>query len=84
MIPIAFARSQAAAELEETLKFAGLTDNFGRIREKAKDKLGKDIYLIRYDSGNIEVYSQRLIKINGNKMNSVGEARRYLQTQLNQ
>ena len=83
MIPIAFARSQAASEIEETLKFAGLTDNFGRIREKVKDKLGKDIYLIRYDNGSIEVYSQRLIKINGNKLTSVRDAQRYLQAEIN-
>jgi hypothetical protein len=83
MIPVAFARSQAAIELEDTLKFSGLSDNFGKIREKVKDKVGKELYLLRYNSGNIEVYSDRLIKINGIKLKSVREAQKFLQMELN-
>lgn len=83
MIPIAFARAQAAEDLEDTLKFSGLSDNFGKIREKVKDKTGKDLYLLRYANGNIEVYSHRLIKINGVKITSVREAQRFLQLELN-
>ena len=82
MIPIAFSRLQAAEELEDTLKFSGLSDNFGRIREKVKDKAGNELYLLRYAKGNIEVYSNRFIKINGVKMTSVREAQQFLQLEL--
>ena len=82
MISNAFSRLQAALELEDTLKFSGLSDNFGKIREKVKDKAGKELYLLRYAKGNIEVYSNRFIKVNGVKMKSVREAQQFLQLEL--
>jgi hypothetical protein len=78
MIPIAFARSQAAQEIEETIQYAGLTDAplLTRLREKINDK--KVFYKIPFKYGIVKVYSHRYILVNKEKYTSVTAARRGL------
>lgn len=79
MIPIAYLRSQAAYEIEETLKFAGLSDKkvFDRIREKVVSSK-KTYYKMKFKHGEIQVYGPKFILINGEKYKSIYEAQRKL------
>ena len=75
MIPIAFARSQTAQEIEETIQYAGLTDAplLTRLREKITDK--KVFYKIPLKYGIVKVYGPRYILINKEKFTSVYAAK---------
>lgn len=74
MFPVAYLRSQTAIEVEETLKFAGLSSNRvdERIRKKIVDK--KTYYKMEFNHGEIRVYGPRFILINGEKFKSVYDA----------
>lgn len=82
MMPIGYIRKLAAEEIEDTLKFGGFVDTFDRISEKAKDRNGKECYLLRFNGGNVLVYSDKNIVINGMKAKSVREAKRLLQMRI--
>jgi len=75
MMPIAYLRSQTAYEIEETLKFGGLSNKrvFDRIREKVVAE--KTYYKLKFIHGEIRVYGPRFILINGEKYKSLDDAR---------
>lgn len=79
MMPIAYLRSQTAFEIEETLKFSGLSDKrvFDRIREKVVSPKNT-YYKLKFNHGEIQVYGPRFILINGEKYKSVYDAQRKL------
>ena len=74
-----WSRNQIAEELEDTLKFGGLTDNWGKIRFKETDKNGKSYYMLPFKQGYVKVYGPRFILINRDPCRSVEEAKRVLQ-----
>jgi hypothetical protein len=77
MLPIAYIRSQIAFEIEETLKFSGLSNNRvdKRIRKKIVDVMtNRTYYSLEFKHGKIRVYGPRFIIINGEKYKSVYEA----------
>lgn len=82
MVPIAYLRSQCAFEIEETLKFAGLSDKpvFERIRKKIVSE--KTYYKMEFKHGEIRVYGPRFILINGEKFKSVYEAQSKLSSYI--
>lgn len=84
MMPIAYLRSQTAFEIEETLKFAGLSDKkvFDRIREKVVASPKKTYYKMKFKHGEIQVYGPRFILINGEKYKSVYDAQRKLSSYI--
>lgn len=79
MMPIAFLCSETAFEIEETLKFAGLSEkrSFDRIREKIVTPQ-KTYYKLKFNHGEIRVYGPKFILINDKKYKSVYEARKEL------
>lgn len=82
MMPIGYIRKLAAEEIEDTLKFGGFVDTYDHISEKAKDRNGKECYLLRFNGGNVLVYSDKNIVINGMKAKSIREAKRLLQMRI--
>lgn len=78
MMPIAYLRSQTAYEIEETLKFGGLSNKpvFERIRKKVVSN--KTFYQLEFNHGEIRVYGPKFILINGEKYKSVYEAQKKL------
>jgi hypothetical protein len=76
-----WSRSVIAEELEDTLKFGGLTDNFGKIRTKVSDSKGKTFYSLPFNAGSVKIYGPKFILINGTVCKSVSEAKRVLQFQ---
>jgi hypothetical protein len=82
MVPIAYLRSNAAFEIEETLKFAGLTNK--RFDERIREKVvsNKTYYKMIFNHGEIHVYSPKFILINKQKYKSIYEARRKLLTYI--
>lgn len=80
MIPLAYARSQTAAELEDTFRFAGLT--YGLFFEKKRSKVvdgGKTFYRISFDGGEARIYGPKFIIINGVKFKSLSDAKKIVQ-----
>jgi len=80
MIPLAYARSQTAAELEDTFRFAGLTS--GSFFEKKRSKVeidGKTFYRIPFDGGEARIYGPKFIIINGVKFKTLSDAKRIVQ-----
>ena len=85
MVPIAYLRSQCAFEIEETLKFAGLSNKKvnERIRKKIVDIMtNKTYYSLKFNHGKIRVYGPRFIIINGEKFKSVYEAQSKLSSYI--
>lgn len=74
-----WSRSVIAEELEDTLKFGGLTDNWGKIRTKETDKNGKTYYMLPFHHGSVKIYGPRFILVNREACRSVGDAKRVLQ-----
>ena len=80
MIPVAFARSQAAQEIEETIKFGGLSLSDKKIYERIREKVSGDKphYKLEFKHGSVKVYGSRFILVNKVKCKSVTEARKEL------
>lgn len=76
---IAYFRFLAAQELEETLKFGGLSTK--RIDEKIRSKVvkGKSVYYeLEFSHGKIQVFNPKNISVNDVKFKSVYDAQKYL------
>ncbi len=76
-----WSRSIIAEELEDTLKFGGLSDNWGKIRTKETDSKGKSFYLLNFRGGSIKIYGPNFILINRDVCRSSYDAKRVLQTE---
>lgn len=63
MSNISFINRAIAEELEDTLNFGNLSDNWGKIREKAVDHKNKPYYSLLFKFGEILVYSPQQIII---------------------
>lgn len=74
-----WSRSLIAEELEETIKFGGLTDITGKLRVKEIDAKGKSYYLLKFNRGMVKIYGPRFILVNRDACRSVEEAKRVLQ-----
>lgn len=79
MADINWSRSQIAEEIEDTIKFGGLTNNWGKLRVKQTDNNGKSFYLLPFSHGSVKVYGARFIMVNRDVCRSVDEAKRVLQ-----
>ena len=79
MADINWSRSQIAEEIEDTIKFGGLTNNWGKLRVKQTDNNGKSFYLLPFNRGSVKVYGARFIMVNRDVCRSVDEAKRVLQ-----
>lgn len=74
-----WSRSLIAEELEDTLKFGGLSSNWGKIRTKEVDAKGKSYYLLPFALGSVKIYGPKFILINRDVCRSATEAKRMLQ-----
>ena len=74
-----WSRSLIAEELEDTLKFGGLSSNWGKIRTKETDAKGKSFYMLPFVQGSVKIYGPKFILINREVCRSVTEAKRMLQ-----
>lgn len=79
MASLNWSRSQIADEIEDTLKFGGLTSNWGKIRVKESDKNGKSFYSLPFNRGCVKIYGAGFIMVNRDVCRSVDEAKRVLQ-----
>jgi hypothetical protein len=76
---INWSRGMVAEELEDTIKFGGLTDCWSKIRIKETDAKGKTYYVLKFDHGSIKVYGPRFILVNRQICRSAYEAKQYIQ-----
>ena len=74
-----WSRSLIAEELEDTLKFGGLSSNWGKSRTKETDTKGKSFYMLPFVQGSVKIYGPKFILINRDVCRSVTEAKRMLQ-----
>lgn len=79
MTSLNWSRSQVADEIEDTIKFGGLTNNWGKLRVKEVDKNGKSFYLLPFNRGSVKIYGASFIMVNRDVCRSVDEAKRVLQ-----
>lgn len=75
MMPLAYARSLCAQELEEFIKYSGLANedkNINeRIRQRTVTKNNKTIYVLPFKGGTLQVYGPRYILLNKEKYTSM-------------
>lgn len=79
---LSWSRSQIAEEIEDTLKFGGLTDDWGKLRVKEEDRKQKTYYLLKFKGGSVKIYGPSFILVNGDVFRSVRDAKRWLQEQF--
>ena len=69
-------RKLISDEMRESLLFCGLVDNY-HCKTKVVEK-NKTYYVIDSSIGKVEIYSSKHIKINGERFNSINQARESL------
>jgi hypothetical protein len=75
----AWYRKLISDEFREMLMWSGLATDYSKIKTKETDKKGKTFYSLKGDGIEVQIYSPKVIYVNGVKMHSVSETKRHIQ-----